>query len=379
MAAASIGIGELFRSLFADRLVHGRTRPTPFALNLLTLEEDEITTPAMEEVEVGTVHLAGCGAIGQACVATLREMPVRGTLVAVDHDQIDEGNLQRYVLSSASDVGSAKPDVIQRVMADHPLVVEPVSTAWGKDARTAPGRDTVLSALDSKQGRVELQSGLPRQLFNAWTQPEDLGVSRHQAFGEAPCLACLAWPHQARPSESARIAEALGEHELRVLGYLLGGITVDQPLQQDQLHGTLRLPVPPDADQWLRRSLLDDLIDRYELPQEQRRPLAKLHVSALYRDAVCAGLLMEHRQNRDEEISVPLAHQSALAGIMLATWLIANAIPTLRVLLPDATQARYDVLRGGAQIWPLNRGREPRCFCSDPDFRDAYGERWGEN
>jgi hypothetical protein len=378
MAAAALGIGELFRALFSDLLDHGRSEPGPYLLNLLTLADSGDSPPLPESVEIGTVHLAGCGAVGQATVATLRELPLTGTIVAVDHEDLDPGNLQRYLLAGPEDVGVSKPTLIEEALADYPLAVEPVPTRWGVDGRSGPGVQTVLAALDTRQGRTELQAGLPREIFNAWTQPADLGVSRHQGFGEDPCLACLAWPEQRRPSESERIAAALGEHELRVLRYLLSGLPVGQPLSPDQLQGSRRLPLPSHAGAWAERSLLADLRERFELADAPLAQLSGLGIRQLYRDAVCAGMLIEAGARREAEVSVPLAHQSALAGILLATWLLVDRVPELRAVRPAATQARYDVLRGGPQVWPRSRARQPECLCFDPHFLSAYAERWPE-
>jgi hypothetical protein len=376
MAAAALGIGELFRALFADRLPHGRTGPDPFSLDWLTLGDPAEAAALPATVDLGTVHLAGCGAIGQAAVATLGELPVTGTLVAVDHETLDEGNLQRYLLSAAADVGASKTALIERALAGQRLTVEPVPTRWGADERSAPGRETVLGALDTKQGRIELQAGLPGEIFNAWTQPEDIGVSRHQAFGEDPCLACLGWPQRPRPSQSERIAAALGEGELRVLRYLLSATPVGRPLEPREILGTRRLPLPEDAEAWAQRSLLADLVERFGLPSDQAERLAGLDIRGLYRDAVCAGMLLERGGDSEAQVSVPLAHQSALAGIALATWLFVDRVPALAELRPPATQARYDVLRGGDQVWPRTRERLEVCLCADPEFLEAYGERW---
>jgi hypothetical protein len=378
MAAATIGIGEVFRALFADRLDHPRLGPAPFALNLVTMGEPGEVPSLPERVELGTVHLAGCGAIGQAFAAALSELSLTGTLVAVDHECLDEGNLQRYLLGLAADVGTAKPSLIERALAESELVVETVETLWGADQRTAPGRETVLGALDTKQGRIELQAGLPRELFNAWTQPADIGVSRHQDFGTEPCLACLGWPKGSRPSRSQLIAEVLGEEELRVIKYLGHGIAVGQPLPAPLIAPTGRLALPEGSEAWAERSLLADLIDRYRLPPEPFEALAGLPVDALYRDAVCAGMLIEHGGEREPDVSVPLAHQSALAGILLATWLLVDRVPALRELRPAATQARYDVLRGGEQEWPRPRPRAERCICGDADYLTIYRDRWAE-
>ena len=267
--------------------------------------------------------------------------------------------------------------MIERALADSDLVVEAVESVWGADERSAPGRATVISALDSKQGRIELQGGLPKEIFNAWTQPEDIGVSRHQAFGEEPCLACLAWPRRARLNQGEKIAAALGESELRVAYYLGNKIPVGQPLPASMVKGTRRLSLPDDSATWSERSLLGDLIERYQLPPGPFEALTDLQVDQLYRDAVCAGMLIEHAgDRRGADVSVPLAHQSALAGILLATWLVVDRVPALRALRASATQARYDVLRGGEQEWPRNRNCEERCLCSDSDFLDGYRQRW---
>jgi hypothetical protein len=377
MAAATLGIGQIFRAVFGDLLPHGRTGPEPFSLSWLTLDEPMEAPAFPKALDLGTFHLAGCGAIGQAVVLALRELPINGKVVAVDHETLDPGNLQRYLLSGSSDVQVEKVALVERALQRHGLKVEAVPTRWGESDLSAPGRGTVLSAFDTKQARIELQAGLPEEIFNAWTQPEDVGVSRHQRFGSDPCLACLGWPQHQRPSRSEQIAESLGENELRVVRYLASGLPVGQPLSPEQLQPTRRLPLPDDAHTWVERSLLEDLIQRYELPRQQFEPLGILPVDALYRDAVCAEMLIKHRgENLGADISVPLAHQSALAGILLATWLVVDRVPELRALRPRQCQARYDVLRGGQQVWSRHRERTSACLCSDPDFLAAYEQRW---
>lgn len=378
MAAAALGVGELFRTLFAPSLDHGRDEPAPFELNLLTLGGPIDSPPIPGRVEIGEVHLAGCGAVGQAAAATLRELPVHGTLYAVDFDPLDKGNLQRYVLSYAAAVGTAKPTLIERAFEDHPLQVRPIPTVWGADERTAPGRRTILSALDSLQGRIELQAGLPCEIFNAWTQPRDVGVSRHQDFGNAPCLACLGWPQRPRSSETALIAAALREHELRVIHYLRIGTPVGNALPPQAIEPAARLALPDNAARWGERSLLDDVVERFSLAPDAMQEFRALTVGQLYRDGVCAGALLRRQDDQvnQPELSVPLAHQSALAGILLATWLLVDRVPELRTERPKQTVARYNVLRGGSQRWPRPRGPDELCICQDPDFQAVNAERW---
>lgn len=381
MAAAALGIGELFRVVFAAELRgRGRTGPAPHAFNLITLGSVEDAVPILGDlpIDLGTVHLAGAGAVGQAAAAALREVLVRGTLVVVDPQAIDLGNLQRYVLTVCDDRGRAKTKLVARMFEDHPLDVQSVPTPWGADERSGPGVDTALVALDTEQGRIDVAAGLPRVAYNAWTQAEDLGVSWHEAFGSLPCLACLYWPTGPRPSRLDLICEALGEHRLRVSPYLQVGLPVGSPLPAELISATRAIPVPPEAEAWTRRGLLEDVADRFGVEATELRDFASGTVDRLYREGVCAGILLEARdRGRHREVAVPLAHQSALAGILLASALLAARSPELAAFRPvDRTQARYDVLAGGAQELLRPRSRVPGCLCDDAAFAEFHCELW---
>jgi hypothetical protein len=379
MAAAALGVGELFRGVFASALDEaGRIAPEPWGFNLITLG-DPGDGPALLDgtIELGCVHLAGCGAIGQAAVLALAEMDVSGTLVAVDHDPLDLSNLQRYVLAVRKDVGAEKPELIRRALADRALQVECVPTPWGADSRSGPHAKCVLAAVDMLQARIELQAGLPQVIYNAWTQPKDAGVSRHERFGTDACLACLCWPDRPRPSETQLIADALGEHELRVVLYRQHRVSVGFPLRLEWIVPTGRLPLPPEAASWATTSLLDDLVTRLRLDAEEWAGVGSLAVQELYRDKVCGGLLLDRRDPTEhQEVSVPLAHQSALAGILLAVSLLSARVPELREARPERTQARYDVVRGGRQLLARPRLRAENCLCRDPAFTERYGDVW---
>ena len=52
--------------------------------------------------------------------------------------------------------------------------------------------------------RIGIQAGLPLRIYNAFTGPLDLGWSRHERFGDEPCLACLYWPTGTFPQLSYR-------------------------------------------------------------------------------------------------------------------------------------------------------------------------------
>lgn len=371
-AAVALGMGEVFRAAFADALAdRARTGPQPGSINLITGgttadATDEVSADPGDESqpELPPVTLVGAGAVGQACLWALIHANVSATVSVVDPEDVMLSNLQRYVLTDDTSVGHAKVDLAQAAACGSKLTVNPVPTPWGADARTGPGVGPVLTALDTAADRIAVAAALPAAAYNAWTQPADIGWSRHEQFGVEPCLACLYYPDRERPNEHELIAAALDQHPLRVLSYLVTHAPVGAPLP---LVATVPdLPAPPEAGSWLGQPLLADLVAAGRVSAEEAARWANMPIGQLYRDGVCAGGMMRiPGSDQPEDALVPLAHQSALAGIMLAVTYYAANTPALRACRSDAVEARLDVLRGLPQVVNRPRQRTPGCLCSD--------------
>lgn len=378
LAAGAIGMAELFRIVFADILgARGRRQPQPGTINLVTFGEGggDLPVPA-GPIDIGRVHLAGAGAIGQACAAALAASGVTGMLVAVDPEVVELSNLQRYVLTTDQSVGDSKTAILRKALAGSGLEVEEVPTVWGADDRSGPSADVVLVALDSPGDRTAVQAGLPRLVFNAWTQPADLGCSRHERFGVDPCLACLYWPTRPSPNRHEMIAAALGQDELRVLTYMVTGRPVDVPLPEGIIPIPRDIPAPSDAPQWVQRSLLDDVADAAGLDAAARERWRGCTIDQLYREGICGGALVTTMlQGVPQEVVVPVAHQSALAGVLLAAQLLVASEPEPASFRPKATEVRYDVLQGLPQVLVRPRQVTSGCLCQDPDFQAAFADR----
>jgi hypothetical protein len=268
-AAAALGVGEIFRMVFADALQAPRPRHglQPGSLNLISLEARTDSLPVwLADLDFGSVHLIGAGAIGEAFVETLRHCGASGTLVAIDPQSVELSNLQRYVLALDADEGASKTALVSRALAATNIKVEEVEAAWGEDPRARGAVDVAAVGLDTPEDRIGVAASLPRRTYNAFTQPLDLGWSRHEHFGQSPCLACLYWPTTEGPGRHEVIGAALEEAPRRVLAYLADRVPVGNPLQRRQLGD----PDPPSEDDvaaWMSRSLLDDVLERFSLPQ----------------------------------------------------------------------------------------------------------------
>jgi ThiF family len=386
LAAATIGMAEVFRSVFADELgERGRTNAQPGGFNLLTTQAVDPTSPPTIDtpnpgdgspVDIGDVHLVGAGAIGQAAALALRHLNVTGTLRVTDPETVTMSNLQRYLLTDANSVGAVKVELVADALgpqdpaettraADRAstgaLAVRTLQGRWG-DSEEHLQADQVLVALDTARDRITVAATLPRHAYNAWTQVADLGWSRHEDFGIQPCLACLYYPDRARPSEHELIAMALNQPPLRVLAYLTFKLPIGYPLPG--IPAVAELPAPPEASEWTQVALIEDLVTAGVIGDAERSTWANTTIGALYRDGICAGGLLPVG-DLPGDVLVPLAHQSALAGIMLVAELLWSRQPELTAQRDAPIEHRYDVLRGFPQVVARPRQRTPHCLCSD--------------
>jgi ThiF family len=380
LAVAAFGVGEVFRTVFARFLKCGRVAPTPGVLNLLTLDGSNAVLPDLpDNIPLGRVHLAGAGAVGQAALYTLAQTTASGALVVVDPESIALSNLQRYVLAFDSDVGIQKTQIARRAIEESALSFVGVDAVWGDQDATVSKIETVCTALDSSAARIGVQAGLPRRIFNAWTQPADIGWSRHESFGDDACLACLYFPSGPRPSQHELVARAVRQAELRVLAYLSCRIPIDVPLQYGQIPRLANYVVPPEASTWLERSILEDMVRDLGIDDTSARSWTGKQLSDFYREGICGGAVLSDRRGElTGDVVVPLAHQSAFAGIMLAAQLLIACVPELRHVRSPFFEARLDMLTGLPQMVARPRHRTPRCLCSDGDFLRRYLEKWSQ-
>lgn len=369
LAAAALGAAEVFRAVFANELGrHGRRSPRPTTVNLVTLADPIELDEA--HVDIGPIDIAGAGAIGQAALLTLRESNLSADVRVVDPEPLDGSNLQRYILSRVGDEGTPKVDIARERATRNGLTVSGDDTPWS--CRHGLVAHRVLCGLDSADARRGVQASLPASVFNAYTGLDDVGWSRHERFGEAPCLACLYWPASAGRTYAEEVGSALGLDPKRVVGYDITRTPVDQPLDPARLTSGFDLA---QIVQWSGTSILDDLAAAAERDRSSLDEFAGLTVDELYRHGVCGGALLDITGGRPAV--VPLAHESLMAGVLLATQLIVAASPGLRPFRPEKVEGRWN-LRVSPSAYHLRQPvRRKACICSDRDFTDAYAARWG--
>lgn len=299
--------------------------------------------------------LVGLGAIGNGAVWALSRSPLSGALNIVDPEILELSNLQRYVLGIRCDEGRAKVEVSGSTFHGA-LKALPHRLRWAEFVQAAGYKWAhVLVALDTAADRRSVQASLPEWIANAWTQPGDLGLSVHGRFdGRGACLSCLYLADHKVPNEDEIVAEALG----------IPGLVADI---RTLLH----------TGKGVSRQLLKAVAAGLSLPINDVVVYEGRPVRDLYVQGICGGGLISLGSTGAprQELHVPLAHQSALAGILLAAALARRSI------LPgqEGTEiTRLNILNRMSEYptQPALRAGSGLCICEDRDYLTAFRAKY---
>lgn len=347
-AAASFAAAELFRHIFL------RTSPErDFNLSLLNFDPK---TGADAELPSGNVHdvlFVGVGAIGNAAIWCLaRDQKRRGRLTLLDAENLELLNLQRYVLGTSTDISKPKVAIAQNELRKTQISAIPEQQTLEAFADKGPAKISLICiSVDNPRTRIAAQALLPRLIVNGWTGDAALGASWHIFSRNSACLACLYYPRGRGRSQTEQAASALGLSPDRAA---LLWVT-RQPLSEDDITtaantlGTTVAALQP----WRRKSL-----------------------GELYTGVVCGAVPVNTPQAGRQEV-VPLAHQSALAGTLMAVELVKRTNRTLTAKSQREVLVSWDdVLQSPPTIWRKPRAREAGCICGDADYQQVYGKFW---
>ena len=347
--AACLAAANLFRFLFLPEgtgLLDDDTSFPPDAASFPSLTATTLTDPLV---------LVGAGAIGNSAAWALARTPLVGEICLVDPETVELSNLQRYVLCARSDEDGVKVEIASTAF-EGALQPFPHRGTWASFLEAKGYNwERVVVALDSARDRRAVQGSLPRWIANAWTQIGDLGVSSHVFLGPGACLACLYLPTQESASEDQVIAEGLRIPELRKQIRLLLG-----------------------SGRGTEREICEAIASAWELPAQKLEPYVGRPIRELWVEGVCGGgvIPLGDAGSQPRELHVPLAFQSALAGVLLA----AEAV---RDVLAAGVQRRsfvrrLDLLRplGDPLAQPVLKAGTGSCVCEDPDFVSAYRAKY---
>jgi molybdopterin/thiamine biosynthesis adenylyltransferase len=359
-SAACITCSNLFRAMFSEEL--GKPlldENICFSTFSQTIQPSESEPGLPMEVPINFT-LVGAGAIGNAALWALLQLSnARGRVSLIDKETVSLSNLQRYVLMMQNHVDHPKVEVIREIFKNRNsgLIIEPFPSAWQEVVGILQSNQLRLlaTAIDTKAERLLIQSVLPQKIINAWTSPDCLGVSRHFDFLNEVCLSCLYFPSMKVRSESQKIADALnmGQNEPFIRSYLAKNIPIDE--------------------QFIATTNEVGGIELEKLSLYKNQP-----VRVLYSEGICGGRVLSVQTDGQvpQDMEVPLAHESALAGILLAAEVVIDALQLRQEPIEPLT--KLNLMR---PLHPYMREKEKKnysgkCLCQDEVFQKRYSEKW---
>lgn len=354
-AAACLAAGEVFKALL---LSPEQREDVSFSTFLRAKGVTDPQVPNTGWSLAADAVLVGLGAVGNGAAWALSRSPLEGRVHLVDDETVELSNLQRYVMASRADEGAVKVELAGSAFKGR-LEAVTWKRTWAQFLSEAGyAWEHVLSALDTAGDRRSIQAALPRWVTNAWTQPGDLGVALHSNFGgDGACLYCLYLPDRVAPNEDEVIAYALGVPQL---------VTEIRTL----LHN----------GEGVQRPFLHAVAVALELPLDAVLPFVGRRIRELYVEGVCGGALLPlgSAGAPRPEVHVPLAHQSALAGVLLAAGLARRCVAGI---LPVTEVTRLDVLGPIPEFatQPALVAGTGHCVCEDDDYVTAYRRKYSSD
>jgi hypothetical protein len=233
------------------------------------------------------IYLAGAGAIGNSFLYALSNFDVEGALNICDPDIITGGNLNRCLFFEDSDIGKYKADVLlekaQPFLYNLKLKSFPVELGKVPTKTDGPWLEKLVVGVDSRRARRNLQTELPREVFDASTTGITEVVVFHSKMElKEACLGCIYKREKMEESHEKHVAETLG-------------VTLDH----------------------VRRQFIDNdsanlIAIKYHLKTED---LIGFPYDTVFKQLCGEGKLMS---KNNLQVLAPLAFVSALAGGLLA-------------------------------------------------------------
>ena len=354
--AGAMAVGEVFKNLLpevnADKISH-------FEYDLVTHgnAKQPVIEPRMPEmINLGNLAIIGCGAVGQAfCFGLKFSARLTGKIILFDQDNFDQSNEQRYVDANEENRGLNKSQYLASFLqSNNPaLILLPINIKYEDYVSSTenPLREEVVVSVDNVWTRVNVQSALPKIIWNGWTDVSSgslrYGVSKHSLDNENECLSCYYYPDGTSPSEMEMnsIMTGLSKEEIQ---QLLDSKAICTRKIIEKVSRNTGVPI---------KTLLPNL----------NQPFHKL----LHGDC---GIFTQRIHGIG--VIAPAPHQSMLTGILLASQFILSKLELSKDAKLIESLSDFDALKIPNSSCIMTALKNPKCICSDPVYQKAFNEKW---
>lgn len=346
-AAACFGAAEVFKHIISHESVRYIDN-LQFSLLNYGVPTEGVNPDISTNIDIGNITLVGAGAIGSAFIYALSKLKaLTGILNVVDQDRYTDTNLNRYITAYEHHIGSLKVDNVEELLSKHEgLKVTKHPVIYNKYIASRPLIDTLISAVDKRITRYNMQSDLPRLVLDASTTKSFIDINRVYFGSGRACLGCIYKLSEDESSRYLAIAEQLGLDIQRVK-YLYDS---SDGLSREDLN-------------IVEKKLMKDL-SKY-----QGGP-----VDSLYEHEYCGSGSIADNNQENTRIVAPISFISAFAGIFLASELIKDRC-FLEYSINNHFHFNTFSKPNPKMHYPVYA--DPDCdYCSKDIYLEAFREKW---
>jgi molybdopterin/thiamine biosynthesis adenylyltransferase len=352
--ASSLAGAEVFKQILrklgsTNRAIEKKTEHVVFSALDYSINPRNPSNPVLpNSIDIGDTLLVGAGAVGSSFVFTLGYVEqMQGDLAVIDHDKIDESNLNRYLIAGKPDIGRPKVEVVASFL-NNKFRVQAIPKKYSDYIQETGSRrlDLVVSTVDNNQAREEIQSDLPREVLHGATHEQTFVVSRHD-FIHGACLGCLFFREEQSYSEQISLETGISIEEVERILSSNGTFSVDHARTIVNKRGG----------------------DAIRLSSFVGQPFREV-----YAKEICGTLRV---QVGPESVAATVSFLSAMPGILLVDEVIKERVKELRDYRLDNyfTMSLFSPLAG--QL--IFRQKDPRCscLCGEQIMISRYNQKWG--
>ena len=351
----ALSVGEVFKKILPEL---NQQEITHFEYDLIT--HGKISQPVIEPkipeiIDYDDLLIIGCGAIGQAyCSAIKFAAKIKGKIKLVDHDHLEPSNEQRYIHAFEELRGRSKSELMGTYLASDNTTCTPITIPIKYEDYINLSNEffnkEVIVMVDTIQTRLNVQAGLPKILWNAWTDVAKgslrYGIGHHCIDGEYECLGCAYYPTGSSPTEMDMNVIMTGLSQEEIKQKLAPGYIVSRE-------------------------------DIQRISQSKRIPIQKLspNIGKPFQNLLHGDCGVFTHRIHGQDVVAPAPHVPTLAGIILASQVILRKlnIPKESKLIESAS---YESLHIPNSDCITNLKKHPNCFCNDQEYKQAYAKKW---
>lgn len=361
-AAACIGGMEVFKKIFLKKV------------NLLSPEKDQAdprwrlkfidgqigfstfdykvddssskNPPLPSTINLEDLWMIGLGAGGGASAYSLASVQgLEGHLNLIDPDEVKPVNMNRYIYALNADAVGYKPKVeaVKELFKKLEVQAYPYSYQEFKESHKNSIMDFLISTVDTKETRRDIQWDMPRVILDAAVISTEFYVRRVD-IGKSPCMLCTHKPEEVERSTEEILSKVIGLGtdeivRLRSTNACLTQDHVDRMKKSSETHGFIIPSVGEHFNDWLQ-----------------------IHCGEL------ASPIIPER--------IPLPFATVLPGILLAGEVIKEYCFPYAVIQNCYAYDMINVPRNGPT---LLRPIADCIFCSDLRTNEIFQEKFGKS